>query len=265
MKRILLLIITVLVMSLLGVVHAQKAKDLLVLYTFQEGGGNTIKDASEFGKPLDLTVNKAGVHKWIAGGGLTINKPGLFASAGPATKIIEVCKKTNEITIQAWVTPANDTNQGPARIVTLSANPTNRNFTVGQDTTGYQIRLRTTTTGNNGTNPRLEVPNAVVPNKMVKLVYTFAAEEAKFYIDGNEVGKLKIVGQFDNWDDNYQFGLGHELDLADDLGRSFLGDYFLVAVYSRAIPPDQLAGDEFFAVEARDKLPITWARIKASQ
>jgi len=265
MNRAILLITVILLTTPVSVVHAQKAKDLLVLYTFQEGNGDTVKDVSDFGKPLDLTVNKAGVHKWIAGGGLTINKPGLFASAGPATKIIEACKKTNEITIQAWVTPANDTNQGPARIVTLSANPSNRNFTVGQDTTGYQIRLRTTTTGNNGVNPALAIPNAVVPNKMVKLVYTFAAEEAKFYIDGKEVGKLKVVGTFDTWDDNYKFGLGHELDLADDLGRSFLGDYFLVAVYSRAIPPNQLPGDEFFAVEARDKLPVTWGRIKASR
>ncbi len=46
--------------------------------------------------------------------------------------------------------------------------------------------------------------------------------------------------------------------------RSFLGDYFLVAVYSRAISPDELPGEEFFAVEAWDKLPVTWANIKAS-
>jgi len=265
MYRAILLMTVVLLASPLSIVHAQKAQDLLVLYTFQEGDGETVKDVSEFGDPLDLTVNTPEHMKWMPNGGVTLTDPALFASAGPATKIIEACKATNEITIQAWVTPANNTNTGPARIATLSANPSNRNFTLGQDTTGYQIRLRTTTTGVNGVNPALAAPNTVVPNQMVQLVYTFAAEEATFYIDGDEFGTLEVPGTFDTWDETYKFGIGHELDLADDLGRSFLGDYFLVAVYSRAIPPDELPGEEFLAVQGRDKLPIAWGRIKASR
>jgi hypothetical protein len=50
----------------------------------------------------------------------------------------------NEITIEAWVMPADDIQDGPARIVSLSADTGNRNFTLGQTTDYYDARLRTT-------------------------------------------------------------------------------------------------------------------------
>ena len=52
-----------------------------------------------------------------------------------------------------------DTGQtGPARIVSLSADPYNRNLTLGQEGRNLVVRLRTPFTGANGSDPALTVP-----------------------------------------------------------------------------------------------------------
>ena len=94
--------------------------------------------------------------EWLTGGGLAIRGDVVIASASPATKIIEASKASGELTIEAWIKPATTLQSGPARIVTLSRDPQQRNFTLGerlwdkQPTDVYDVRLRTTTTDANG-------------------------------------------------------------------------------------------------------------------
>jgi len=66
---------------------------------------------------------------------------------------------TNAITIEVWIKPANTTQAGPARIVTVSKDPGQRNFTLGQKGSAYEVRLRTTSTSPNG-EPSLSSPGA---------------------------------------------------------------------------------------------------------
>ena len=262
MKRLIPLLLAVFLISL-NVVYAADP-DLLVLYTFKEGKGSTINDVSGVGDPLDLVVEDPGNISWIPGGGLRVNTATLAKSAEPATKIIEACKASNEITIVAWVRPDSEDLSGPARIVSCSANPSNRNFTLGQDTTGYQIRLRTTVTGNNGYEPPVRVADAVVTDKMSKLAYTRNKDgEVKFYVNGEEVARDvdTIPGEMSNWDDSYLLGIGHELDRDEDLGRMWLGEYHRVAIYSRALTQAEIR--RTVLVEPQGKVPFTWAVIKA--
>ena len=240
--------------------------DLVVEYTFKTGSGDTIKDVSGVGAPLDLVIEEPANVSWIPGGGLLFKDVDLAKTEGPATKIIEACKASNEITIVAWIKPANTDLTGPARIFTLSTDPSNRNFTLGQDTTGYQIRLRTTVTGNNGYEPPLRVPDTVETNKMSKLVYARDKDGGvKFYIDGEEVaGDVDTIpGEMSNWNDSYQLGIGHELNRADDLGRMWLGEYHYLALYSRALTQSEVTSLAGAPVEHRGKLAVTWAEMKA--
>ncbi|NJN05353.1 MAG: LamG domain-containing protein [Rhodobacteraceae bacterium] len=69
----------------------------------------------------------------------------------PPVRLIESIRRSGELTIEAWIKPSSLDQKGPARIVTLSANGSQRNFTLGQDGDRYDIRLRTTQTGVNGT------------------------------------------------------------------------------------------------------------------
>jgi hypothetical protein len=79
-----------------------------------------------------------------------VRRPTLIASAGPATKVIDAVRQSGSLTVEAWIEPANATQGGPARIVTLSRDPGQRNFTLGQGAAAYEMRFRTATTSPNG-------------------------------------------------------------------------------------------------------------------
>jgi hypothetical protein len=129
----------------------------LVLYDFGEGAGRVVRDTAGKSAPLNLQIEDASVVRWLDGGGLQITGSTLIASAEPATKVVEALKRSKAFTIEAWIKPANITQAGPARIVTLSKDPSNRNFTLGQKADAYEVRFRTTVTSPNG-EPALSSP-----------------------------------------------------------------------------------------------------------
>ena len=122
----------------------------LLQYTFREGGGEVVHDVSGNGKPLNLEIEKPGAVRWLPEGGLRVHSPTRIASAAAADKIVQVIGRSGEMTLEAWVKPANTTQAGPARIVTFSADPSRRNFTLGQAAGDFEMRFRTSTTSANG-------------------------------------------------------------------------------------------------------------------
>jgi hypothetical protein len=152
-------------------------------------------------------------------------------------KVINASQDTNEITIEVWIKPASVTQDGPARIVTLSVDPFNRNFTLGQGLGGsqpstlYDTRLRTTTTDNNG-RPSLTTPDGSLATGLTHVVYTRdASGMAKIYVNGVEQVSGSIGGDFSNWDGDFRLALANEL--TED--RPWLGEFHLVAIFNRAL------------------------------
>jgi len=131
--------------------------DPVVLYDFRRGPAEVIRDMSRMGEPLNLTINDASAVQWLDGGGLRINKPTLISSSQPAAKLIEAVQRSKAITIDAWIKPANVTQAGPARIVTISKDTSARNLTLGQKAGAYEVRFRTTRSSPNG-EPSLSTP-----------------------------------------------------------------------------------------------------------
>jgi hypothetical protein len=131
--------------------------DPVVLYDFAKPQGDIIQDVSKAGEPLHLKVKDPSAVQWLDGGGLRVTKPTLIASSEPAVKLVEAVKRSKAVTIEAWIKPANITQAGPARIVTVSKDPSNRNFTLGQKAGAYEVRFRTTQTSPNG-EPSLSTP-----------------------------------------------------------------------------------------------------------
>jgi hypothetical protein len=210
---------------------------LVALYTFDEGSGNTVNDISGVGQPLPLAITVPGNVTWMSGGGLRVNSETRIMSSGPATKIINTCRAANELTVEAWIQPDNVSQDGPARIVSLSADANNRNFTLGQGLWGgqpsdlFDFRLRTTTTGNNGT-PSVSTPAGRASTALMHVVYTRGASGAvTFYLDGAPVKTATVGGDFSNWNNGYRLALANEVG-AD---RPWLGDFHLIAIYCRAL------------------------------
>lgn len=215
---------------------AERVRDgLVVLYDFNEQQGTVVRDVSGVGDPLDLTLPNVSAAKWVPGG-VAILSETMIVSSKPAAKITKACAASNEITLEAWLKPANRTQDGPARIATLSLDASTRNFTLGQSATKYDVRLRTTATTRNGL-PSLETTEGTVTTQLTHVVFTHSASgERKLYVNGAERAAGTIGGDLSNWEGSFRFALGNEISG----GRPWLGELYLVAVYDRVLRPEEV-------------------------
>lgn len=99
--------------------------------------------------------------------------------------------------------------------MTLSQDPYQRNFTLGQQGSQYDFRLRTTTTTTNGI-PSLSTPSGTLIKELTHVVYTRdATGMARLYLDGLEWAKKTVGGNSSNWSSGYRLALGNELQNFD--------------------------------------------------
>lgn len=211
---------------------------LVALYEFKEGQGREVRDVSGAGQALNLRIMNESRVSWTSMG-LRLNEPVLLSSERPATKIIDACRASNEITLELWIVPANVTQDGPARLVGISGSKTQRNVTLGQGMHGnrpanlFMARLRTTTTSANGL-PAVVTSPGTATATLTHVVYSRGADNrAVLYVNGQERGVLNVGGNFSNWDTQMPLLLGDEI--SED--RPWLGLFNLCAVYSRALSP----------------------------
>lgn len=203
---------------------------LLVRYDFSEGHGETIHDRSGVGEPLHLTIEKNSGIRWSKGM-LSVESSALIASVQPARKVIDAVKKSNAITIEAWLKPAGSSQSGPARIISLSADTSQRNVTLGQDKELYDVRLRTTGSDRNGM-PSTSSPQKSLQTRLTHAVFTRAADGvAIIYIDGKQSVRKNVSGNFGNWNDEHRLLLANEATK----DRLWLGELHLVAIYDQAL------------------------------
>jgi len=209
---------------------------LIAFYQFRERNGTTVKDTSGVGKPLDLTLAKGSDARWSETGGLILGggKSALW-TAGPATKIINRLKATNRFTIEALITNDNDVQTGPARIVTISANPSVRNFTLGQNAHQFALRVRTNQTDAQGT-PELSTGTKTALPMRQYVTVTFGDGVVQLYINSHLHISAKRPGNLSNWDPSYRLIIGNE----GTLNRPWKGRVELVAIYDRALTPAEV-------------------------
>ena len=214
--------------------HNRVTEGLVALYTFDEGNGAVVGDVSGVGDPLDLYIFDGRAIEW-GNGYLSVEDPTLITSAFPGTKIVDAAKSSNEITIEAWITPKRRNQDGPARIVSLSVDPFNRNFTLGQTSQRergrFDVRLRTTVTSENG-EPSVSTSAGSVSTELTHVVYTRnAAGVVTIYINGAAAKIDSRAGSLSNWDANFRLALANEVSGR----RPWVGDYHLVAIYGKAL------------------------------
>lgn len=195
------------------------------------GGLDLVIQGATAGPPVEL--REGAVH--FAPPGIA-EIPGVF-SAGPATSIVEAVRRADQVTLEAWLTPARADLEGPARIVTISRDSASRNITLGQSNDHYILRLRTSATNEQGT-PELVAPEgSLTPGELQHVVVTFDGQTAVMYIDGEALCQTNhFAGTLDTWDESISLVLGNEFD--DN--RRWMGAIHLVAIYSYALSPDQV-------------------------
>jgi hypothetical protein len=160
---------------------------------------------------------------------------GAWLVEGADESLLNACRQTNQLTIEAVIRPDHLRQQGPARIVTFSTNAGTRNFTLGQQDDTLVLRLRTPKTGENGVNPETRL--APIPaDKPTHVVVTYRPGEMVAYYNGREVYRGQAVtGDFQNWGPQHLL-LGDELDGQRDWAGTLEG----VAIYNRVLAADEV-------------------------
>ncbi|UCC57483.1 MAG: LamG domain-containing protein, partial [Gammaproteobacteria bacterium] len=225
--------------------------NLIALYQFKAGSGSTAFDTS--GVSPDMHLSLSGNVSWVGGWGIDISSGKAQASTSSSRKLHDLITATGEYSIEAWVAPANVSQEGPARIISYSAGTTARNFTLGQTQYNYDFLSRSTTTDANG-DPALSTADADedLQATLQHVVVTYNPVNGRqIYVNGVHTGDVDPVvgGSLVDWDNSFAFVLGNEV--SGD--RQWQGVLRLVAIHNRALTQEQImqnfsvgVGEKFF-------------------
>jgi hypothetical protein len=188
------------------------------------------------GSPLDLQIEEPAAAQWTEDA-IGLRQPTLISSTGAATKIVDACKASNELTVEAWLQPEGSGSSGPAGIVALAADSDRGNFALmlglpeaeAKDQFGFELR----TTGQTENNQlSLTSLRGVVREEPTHVVLTRDASGlARLYVNNELHVRESVGGDFSNWDPAYPLVLGN----GPTGERPLLGEVYLVAVYCRAL------------------------------
>jgi hypothetical protein len=216
----------------------------IALYEFQEGDGTVVADTSEVLPANDLDLE--GDFEWMSAWGVQFNDGRALGRASEKLydHIADPVTGSGQYSVELWITNANVSQEGPARIVTYSRSENRRNFTLGQVLYTYDFRNRALLEelDDNGT-PSLRTYDADedAQDRLQHVVMTYDQFRGRrIYVDGvftDDVDELG-PGRLWNWDrEGYTFALGDEVNQAD---RHWEGQMRLAAVYDSALTQTQI-------------------------
>lgn len=192
------------------------------------------KDLS--GRPGSLNLKADGKLNLDVEAGALRLQGGSMRSSQSAKRLIAAIKRSGAFSVEAWIKPAALDQTGPARILTISKNTIERNFTLGQEGDRIEVRLRTTKADNNGL-PSIKTPAASLTTQWTYVVYTRSASgTAKIFIDGKQQLSTRSEGSLQNWDDSFALSIGDEVGG----GRAWHGRLRMVSVHGRALKASEI-------------------------
>ncbi|MDT0629915.1 LamG domain-containing protein [Alteromonas sp. W364] len=225
--------------------------NVIAKWEFKTGSGNIAFDTSGIEPALNLTLS--GGYEWVGGNGIQLTDGKAQGATSDSKKIHDLIVATGEFAIEAWVAPANVTQEGPARIVSYSGGRDRRNFTLGQTLYNYDMLLRHGNTDTNGM-PALSTRDADEDLQA-------ALQHVVVNYDGNGGRRIYVNGEFtddedeieatglNDWDDSFAFVLGNEV--SGDV--PWAGTIRMAAMHNRVLTEEQIVknfdagvGEKFF-------------------
>ena len=212
--------------------------NVIGLYQFKEGTGSVAFDTS--GVEPAAQLNLSGRVEWVGGWGLQFTGGKAQASTLSSKKYHDRIKQTGEYTIEAWVAPANVTQDGPARIVSYSGGSEASNFTLGQTLYNYDFLMRHSNTGADGM-PAHSTADADerLQATLQHVVITYdPVRGRRIYVNGEFTGDEDDTetGSLADWDDTFALVLGNEVSS----DRPWDGIVKLVAIHERVLTDEQI-------------------------
>lgn len=246
--------------------------DVIALYQFKTGESNTAYDTSGISPAANL--NLSGDYEWLGSWGISFTNGKAQASTSSSKKLHDLITATGKFSVEAWVTPHNVVQEGPAKIISYSASESQRNFTLGQTQYNYDFMLRNEQTSSNG-DPALSTPDAdeVLQATLQHVVLTYdAIEGRKIYVNGNLINITdNEIAPLSAWDDSFALILGQEATNND----IWQGNIHLLAIYNNVLTQDQITqnydigvGEKFyllFSISEQVELDNTFVVFEVSQ
>jgi cytochrome c553 len=247
--------------------------DLIALYEFKTGQNNIAYDTS--GVDPAINLNLSGSYSWVEGWGVQFNGGKAQGTTSDSSKLAQLIQATGEYTIEAWVVPANVTQEGPARIISYSAGETNRNFTLGQTLYRYDFMHRSSTTDANGEPAHTTADgDEDLQASEQHVVVTFDPTNGRrTYVNGVFTDDVDATapGTLNDWDDSYALVLGSEVSGA----HAWEGKVRLLAIHNRSLDASQIqqnfdagVGEKYFLlfnVTDLVSLPQSYVMFEVSQ
>ncbi|NQT88538.1 LamG domain-containing protein [bacterium] len=206
---------------------------IVALYTFDEGEGDVIHEASPVGTPLDLRIVERGKSAWTSAA-LVCKDKRYIVSDGFADRIVDACRAAKAVSVELWIKPAKADQYGSPEIILLGWGKKERNFSLSQEGPGFIVRLRTTKSSDEGETFQAR---KVIGKDLLHVVFTRDVNgNAVLYVDGKSVAAKAIQGDFANWRRGYRLLLGPH----DEYKKNWDGEMHLVAIYARALTEDEV-------------------------
>ena len=186
--------------------------------------------------PFDL-FQKNHVNWLPESNGIAFIGKGMLVSPSPASALYKGLIGGQGLTLNVWLAPGNTAQAGLARIVSYSLNAGLRNFTLGQQGKHLIMRLRTTQTSYNGTNPSLMVSDVFHESSPIHIVIMYDFNYQSVYINGKLHTRSQLPGgDFSNWNPACFLVFGNEASG----NRPWQGRLFQVSIYNRPLEAEEV-------------------------
>ena len=186
-----------------------------------------------------MRYERSGARALFAGGALECQD---------ASALNLALARAEAFTIELELTPGDLSQQGPARIISLSLNHRLTNLMIGQSGSRLEARCRTTTTSSDGTRPSLVTPEGTLTGKTQHVAFVRRAERNELWIDGVNVATAEVPGSLNVWDPAFPLIIGDE----HRGGYPWTGAIDRLAVYARAMDANEIAERARLAREPLD-------------
>ncbi|MGI9308058.1 MAG: LamG domain-containing protein [Gammaproteobacteria bacterium] len=232
--------------------------DQFAIWEFKTGSGLTAFDTSGLDPAINLSLN--GSVNWVGGYGLEFTGGRAQANPISSDKLYTYILDTGQYAIEAWVIPAN-VSQQDTNIISYSGGLTTRNFTLGQTLYDYEVFNRVDVNANG--EPLLstadsgdEIAQASLQHVVVNYDPFDVANPGNpgrsIFVNGQRVDApdTEIPTPINNvWDDTFAFILGSEIGGQ----RAWTGQVKMVAMHKKALTLAQIqqnfdvgVGQKFF-------------------
>jgi len=183
--------------------------------------------------PFDFVSSVSNDACWIENStGVEFLETGQAVSDSSTQEFFDRLVKGSGLTLEVWLQTENLSQSGPARILSYSIDTGSRNFTIGQLRDKLVVRLRTTETSLNGTNPHLIIDDTFNYKGLQHMVIVYNFLEQRVYINGEQRAQSEILkGDFSNWDPSCSLAIGNEITG----NRPWKGKIYYVAVFNRPL------------------------------